>query len=115
MKEFILNFRMAAEMASYQPSPEEMQQSLAQWQAWIGNIVQSGNFVSTQQLENGGRVVSQGGSVVTDGPYVELKEMLGGNLVVKAETIDQAVELAKGCPVLQFGGNVEVRPVMNLG
>ncbi|HEY2580475.1 MAG TPA: YciI family protein [Mucilaginibacter sp.] len=52
------------------------------------------------------------GNVVTDGPYAEIKEILMGVSVLKVATIDEAVEIAKGCPILKFGGNVEVRPVI---
>jgi hypothetical protein len=53
-------------------------------------------------------------NVVTDGPYTEIKESVGGYTVVKADSLDEAVELAKGCPILTVGGNVEVREIENL-
>ncbi len=53
-------------------------------------------------------------NVITDGPYAEVKEMVGGYLIVKANTLDEAVEIAKSCPNLIYGGNVEVRSVMSI-
>jgi hypothetical protein len=57
-----------------------------------------------------GKVV-KGDNVITDGPYTEIKELIGGYTLVKAESLDEAAELAKGCPILAFGGNVEVREI----
>ena len=53
-------------------------------------------------------------NIITDGPYAEVKEMVGGYLIVKANTLDEAVEMAKSCPNLIYGGNVEVRSVMSI-
>jgi len=51
---------------------------------------------------------------VTDGPFAEAKDLVGGFSLVEATSIDQAVELSRGCPVLDTGGSVEVRPVMKI-
>jgi hypothetical protein len=112
MQEFMMIFRMA-DMGDYQPTPEEMQESVAHWQNWIGGIAAQGKFVSTSQLGFSGKTVRADG-VVTDGPYAEVKEMVGGNVVVKAESLDDAVALAHGCPILAMGGHVEVRDMIAL-
>ena len=65
------------------------------------------------QLGTEGKVVKPK-NVVTNGPYVEIKETIGGYIIIKAETIDEAAEISKGCPILQGGGNVEVRPIVSM-
>jgi len=111
MKEFMLIFRNAYN-PEFKPSPEQMQASIKQWQDWIGGIAAQGKFNSTNRLGFNGKVVKT--NDVIDGPYVETKEMVGGYILVKAASIDEAAEIAKGCPILQIGGNVEVRDVMEL-
>ena len=98
-------------LLDYNPSPQEMQESMAQWQNWIGGIAAQEKFVSTNALGTNGKTLKADLSV-TDGPFAEVKEFVGGYLVLKAENIDEAVELSRGCPILQFGGSVEVRDIM---
>jgi hypothetical protein len=111
MKEFILIFRNSVNDAM--PSPEQMQQELADWMGWMGNmatqdkLANRGNRLSTSE----GKTVKPG-DVVTDGPYTEVKEFINGYIIVKTATIDEAVTLAKECPILKIGGNVEVRKVV---
>ncbi|MFL9485178.1 YciI family protein [Chitinophagaceae bacterium LWZ2-11] len=110
MKEFLLLFRNEpAGMA--QRSPEEMQNLLQKWMDWIGSIAAQNKLVDKgNRLVPAGKVVKPG-NVITDGPYTELKETLGGYSVVKAASLEEATELAKGCPVFAVGGNVEVREI----
>ena len=112
MKEFMMIFRGTG-MGDYQPSQEEIQASIKQWQDWIGSIAAQGKFIGTNQLGFEGKVVKPG-NVVTDGPYTELKEIVGGYIIVKTDSVEEATELAAGCPILQMGGNVEVRNIMQL-
>ena len=92
-------------------SPEEMQQMLQKWAAWIGDGLKSGWMVAAGDgLKTEGRVVNAR-KLITDGPFAEAKEIVGGYSIVQAETIDVAAELAKGCPVFIRGGFVEVRPL----
>jgi hypothetical protein len=67
-------------------------------------------------LLKGGKIVSKKGDkvVVTDGPFPEAKELVGGFFVVNAEDINEAAEIAKDCPSFELGGSVEVRPVMKI-
>jgi hypothetical protein len=91
-------------------TPEEMQASMAKWSAWIGAAMQQGWMISPgDALTPEGRVVKP--KVVTDGPFVEAKEMVGGFSMVEADSIDAAAKLAQGCPGLLTGGTVEVRPL----
>lgn len=110
MKEFMMIFRMEP-MGDFQPTPEQMQESIKHWQDWIGGIAAQGKFSSANQLSFIGKTLKADG-VVTDGPYAEVKEIIGGYIIVKATDIDEALTLAQGCPILFVGGNVEVREVM---
>ena len=96
-------------------SPEQIQQWMKQTMDWIGGIAAQGKFVSGTGLPfDEARVVLSKSSkkLVTNGPFGELKETIGGMIVVKAASADEAVEFAKGCPVLQGEGNsVEVRKI----
>ncbi|MDW7694597.1 YciI family protein [Flammeovirgaceae bacterium SG7u.111] len=112
MKEFMMLFRSEPKMWS-ELSPEQMQSNMKKWQDWIGGIAAQGKFVSTSRLGFNGKTVKPD-NTVTDGPYAELKEIVGGNMVVKAENIDEVVEMAKGCPSLEIGGHVEVRDTMEV-
>ncbi len=93
------------------PSPEQMQEMVKTWQDWIGGIAAQGKFVATNALGGQGKTI-QKGKPVTDGPYAEVKEIVGGYIIVKADNFDDAVELSRGCPTLAIGGSVEIRDVM---
>jgi len=96
-------------------TPEQMQQNMQKWNDWIAEGFQKGWLVDAgDALTQEGRVVNAK-RVVTDGPFVESKEVVGGYSVAQANTIDAAAELAKGCPILLTGGSVEVRPLAGLG
>ena len=112
MQEFMLLFRHTPQ-PEYQPSPAELQASIKQWQDWMGGIAAQGKFSSTNQLGYEGKTLNADG-LVTDGPYAEVKEIIGGYIIVKATDLDEALEMAKGCPILQMGGNVEVRNIMEI-
>jgi hypothetical protein len=89
-------------------TPEEMQQHNQKWLNWIREGMQKGWMLEPgDALTEEGRVVKS--KVITDGPFVESKEIVGGFSIVQADTVDAAAQLAKGCPALLTGGNVEVR------
>lgn len=110
MKEFMMIFRTERN-DNPPPSPEQMQAMVTEWQDWIGGIAAQDKFVATNALGGQGRTVKLN-DVVSDGPYAEVKEIVGGYMIVKAENLDEAVKLSKGCPTLNIGGTVEVRDVM---
>jgi hypothetical protein len=92
-------------------SPEELQAVTKRWMDWVGGIAAQNKLSSPgNRLTSDGKVVRPN-NVVTDGPYTEIKELIGGYSIVKVETMEEAVELAKGCPIFEFGGNVEVREI----
>jgi len=96
-------------------SPEEMQKHFDKWVAWFKELGASGRLTNPGHLlESTGKVVSGNQKVIKDGPYAEAKDVVGGYIVVEADDIAHAVELSKGCPILEAGGSVEVRPVQAL-
>ena len=95
-------------------SPEQMQAWMKQTMDWIGGIAAQNKFVSGTGLPFDGAKVVHHKNVVTNGPFGDIKETIGGFITVRAESFDEAVEFAKGCPVLQAKGNsVEVRKIAN--
>lgn len=110
MKEFALIFRLK-DISDFKPSPEQMQERM-NWLAGIAaqnKLVDKGN---TLLPTPGSAKTVRPDSVVTDGPYTEIKEFVTGYIVIKAESIDEAVEIAKGNPIFKSGGNIEVREVL---
>ena len=93
-------------------SPEEMQQHFEKWVAWFKDLNAKGHMKDPgHPLESTGKVVSGKRKVVNDGPYAEAKDVIGGYIVVEANDLAHAAELSKGCPILEVGGSVEVRPI----
>jgi hypothetical protein len=93
-------------------SPEETQKALSQFMNWMEELSQQGIFKAGQPLETHGKVVSgKKGKNVADGPYAESKEAVGGYFLLQADDFDEAVEIAQGCPLLEYGSTVEVRQV----
>jgi len=112
MKEFLLVFRNEQQNMPAMRSPEEMQDLMKQWMDWIGGIAAQDKLVSRgNRLAMDGKVL-RAGNVVTDGPYAELKEIVGGYVMVRAVSYDDAIDLAKGCPIFSIGGNIEIRQVI---
>ncbi len=111
MTEFMMIFRSEYQ-PDFKPTPEQMEASIKQWQDWMGSIAAQGKFVGTNRLSSVGSKVLKPNNVVSDGPFAEVKEIVGGYIVVKSNSMEEAMELAAGCPILQVGGNVEVRNVI---
>jgi hypothetical protein len=110
MDEFVLIMRH--EDGSKIASPEQMQIWMQQTMDWIGSIAAQNKFVSGTGLPFDNARVVKSNKLVTNGPFGDIKETIGGFMTVKADSIEEAVEFAKGCPVLQGEGNsVEVRKV----
>ncbi len=81
----------------------------------MGGLAEQGIFGGAQPLTAEGKVIKGNKKVVTDGPFMEGKEMVGGYLICKADTYDKAVEIANECPILVFDdGMVEVREIKRL-
>ena len=110
MKDFLFVFRNDYPNMP-KGTPEEMQAMTKRWMDWIGGIAAQNKLTDRgNRLGPAGKVVMPG-NMVTDGPYTEIKESVGGYTVIKAASLEEAVEMAKGCPILTVGGNVEVREI----
>ena len=110
MKEFMLIFRLK-DPEDFKPTPEQIQERL-NWLAGIAaqnKLVDQGNTLSPF---SGSAKTVRPGDVITDGPYTEIKEFLVGYIIVRTETIDEAVEMAKENPIFKIGGNIEVRELI---
>jgi len=113
MKNFMFLFRGGSSDNS-PLSPEESQQHMQKWFDWVADLQAKGLYAGGEALMPTGKTVRPG-NVVTDGPYAESKELVGGYFLVKAESLEAASELAKACPDLSLGGSVEVRDVVVFG
>jgi hypothetical protein len=110
MDEFILIFRH--EDGKKIASPEQMQLWMKQTMDWIGGIAAQNKFIGGNGLPFEDAKTVHYNNVVTNGPFGDIKETIGGYIMVKADSVEEAVEFAKGCPVLQGDGNtVEVRKI----
>ncbi|WP_298145747.1 YciI family protein [Flavobacterium sp.] len=110
MKEFMMIFGSEIN-ESFGPSPEQMQANIQKWMDWFGGIAAQGRIVNANRLSFEGKTLKSN-NVISDGPYAEVKEIIGGYVVVKAANIDEAMKLAEGCPILDHGGHVEVRSII---
>jgi len=96
-------------------SPQQMQEQMQKWGAWIQALTRNGSFKAGDPLDRGGRVLKGKKKVVTDGPFAEAKDLVGGYLLVSAKDLDEATELARGCPIFESdAGTVEVRQVQEM-
>jgi hypothetical protein len=96
-------------------SPEQMQQTMKKWMDWKDSLEKNGHLQSQgERLDASGKVVRGKSKSVTDGPFVEVKDSIQGFMMLNAENLDHAVELAKGCPILESDGSVEIRGFVNM-
>ncbi len=116
MEKFMFIFHLGGSETAYHDSPEAAQAHMGKWMAWIEKLAKDGKYVSGEPLLPGGKLVSgPNGKTVTDGPYTEGKEVVGGFFIINAKDINEACEIARGYPDFQFGGTVQVRQVMKIG
>lgn len=112
MKDFMLLFRGATQQ--YEFSPEEMQGHMQKWLDWVDQLKSKNVYTSGEPLLPEGKTVTGKKALVTDGPFAESKEIIGGFFLIKAASIEEATEIAKDSPDLPLGGSVEVREVMKM-
>lgn len=110
MEKFMLIFHGGIKQDA---SPEELQANMGKWMAWMEKLHKEGKYVSGEPLLPGGKLMKSA-TAVTDGPYTEGKEVVGGFIVMNAAGIDDAVAECKNYPDFTYGGQVQVRPVMKL-
>jgi len=110
-KDFILLFRGGVSHKNL--SPDQMQQVVKQFTEWIDGQRRRGQFLGGKPLEDEGKIVSgKNGQIVSDGPFMESKEIIIGFTMIRAVDLAEAIEISRGCPVLNLGGMVEVRPIL---
>lgn len=108
MKEFALIIRLD-ELPEVKFSPAEMASGMKIWEKWIDGIIAQNILVSRgSRLAEEGRIIKNG--VVTNGPYAEIKEIIGGFIIIRAGSIDEAAKIAKGAPLVG-NGSIEVRGI----
>ena len=110
MKEFLLLMKGDD---SQQASPEEMQQRMQSYRTWMKGIMESGNLKAGQPLEPRGKHLVNKQTILTDGPFLEPKEIIGGYIIILAKDLNAATEIAKDCPLLEHC-EIMVRPLMNV-
>jgi hypothetical protein len=96
-------------------SPEEAQQVMTDWMAWFERLTKQGKVVSGHPLEKEGVILSgKNGQIIADGPFAESKEAVGGYFYLKVSGMDEALAIARQCPGLGYGIQIEVRPVADM-
>jgi len=111
MSEFLYLYRGAQRPAS----PQEAQLTMQKWMTWLQDLSAKGHIKDNgQPLEPIGKLVSGKQKTVTDGPFAETKDLVGGFSIVEARDLAEAAELSKGCPIFERDGFVEIRPVMKM-
>jgi hypothetical protein len=93
-------------------TPEEMQKDIEQHMKWVEELVKNGNFKGGNPLMPMGKTLKSD-KLVTDGPYIEVKEGISGYYFLLANSLEEAAEISKGCPSLVSGGTLEIREIMD--
>lgn len=111
MKKFILLIREDLNVIENM-TPDQLQADIQTMVSWVEEITHSGNFVQGDPLETRIALVTKE-DIFTDGPFIETKEAISGYTIIKAETLQQASEIAASCPAVQSGQvKIEVRPIL---
>ena len=114
MSKFMFVFRGGG-VATAGVSPTELQAHLAKWRSWLDGLAKTGHSSNNGiPLQNAGKMVRGHKRTVTDGPFAESKDMITGSIIVDAASLDEAADLARECPVFEYDGSVEVRPLLTL-
>jgi hypothetical protein len=95
-------------------SAEEKEKHMELWKTWMSGLGEKGRLVDGLPLSNEGKRVVGRDKMVSDGPYAEGKEIVGGYIIVNAKDMDEAVELSKGCPIFKNNGEAEIREILSM-
>jgi len=114
MEKFMLIFH-GGELHTDEQTPENMEASMGKWMAWVDKLAKAGKYDSGEPLLPGGKMIIGSDKTVTDGPFIEGKEIVGGYFIVNAADYNEAVELCADYPDYDRGGKVQVRQVMKMG
>ena len=113
MKDYMFLFRGGLDLTK--ASPEQLQQVISNWQDWVEKLRKKGIYNGGERLtRNDAAVVKGSARQIIDGPYTESKEVVGGYIGIKAESLQQAIEISRDCPIFNFDGNVEIREVVKM-
>jgi hypothetical protein len=110
MNQFLFIFRGGA-IAQKDVAPQKVQEHLAKWSVWMNQLQKSGHLQGANALEMSGRTVRGSKKTITDGPFTEAKDLLSGYTLIVANDLNQATQIALECPIYEYDGSVEVRPV----
>jgi hypothetical protein len=111
-RKFMLIFRGGA-VSRHDLSPSELQTHVEKWYSWSDELARQGRGNAGTALDNPGVTVRDRERVVTDGPYAESKDLVTGSMIIEADSLQDALEVARTCPTYEFDGSVEVRPVQD--
>jgi hypothetical protein len=111
MKDFLVLLR-EDDGRTIQHSASEMEKHQLNWKNWLEAANQKGRLTGGKALTLRGNVIRNFGAQISEGPYANGKEIVGGYLLIKAESLEEATELMKSCPVFESDGFAEVREVM---
>lgn len=92
-------------------TPEEIQKTMTKWKDWMDALTRDGKYTGGERLTSRGAVIQGDKKLVTDGPFTEGKEIIGGFISIKAPDLEDAIAIAKSCPIFGNGGFVEVREI----
>ncbi len=109
MKDYVLLFRGCLDFAT--ASPEQVQKAMMKWKLWVEELTKQGKYSGGNRLTRNGSVLKGQEKQITDGPFTESKEIVGGFIAIKANDLNDAIETAKGCPIFDYDGITEVREV----
>ena len=110
MKDYLFLFRGGLNFAT--ASAEELQQAMIKWKTWMDQLTKDGKYNGGDRLTRNGSVMKGKDRLIIDGPFSEGKEIVGGYISIKASDLSEALEIAKGCPIFNYDGIVEVREVV---
>ena len=111
MNRYVFVFRGGA-VVHKELAPAELGAHLQKWMAWVGELGKKGQAEpGGARLQLSGKTVRGTSKAVTDGPFAEAKDLVTGTLAINAPTLEAATEIAKGCPIYEYDGSVEVRPI----
>jgi hypothetical protein len=112
MADYLYLFRGGMDMKN--ATADERNANMQKWMNWMKDLGQKGHFKGGEPLDADGKVLRGQKRVMTDGPYAEAKDIVGGYLIVSAKDLPEAAELAKGCPIFDHDGSVEVRTLLKM-
>ena len=113
MKDFLFIFR-GPDYSELNLTPEQSQAAMKKWFDWIGELAGKGQYVGGAPLVKTGKMLEGKKPVITDGPFAEGKELVGGYLILKAGSLEEATQLASGFPDFDIEGSVEIREIMKI-